>query len=201
MTLLGAPSGTLDSRTSGEEVKVMTNPFDDADYYDCGDPEEFSHDTPEEALTDYFDNVGDPTAAQCEADIRAHSPIEVKAFKRRVVGDDWLLAVAEQDLAEKFYEAWHAEFGDPDGSISDEDSKMFARAIAPILRLFIDARLEVWACEQVAMRSYTANECVAMMRKENPGWFEGQCGCHGAPPQNECKCLCHALPPCLMGDI
>lgn len=149
----------------------MTDRFDDADYYDCRDSEEFTHDTPEGALTEYFDS------AQCEAEIRAYCPIEVKAFKRCVVGDDWLNGIAKQDLAEKFGEAWYQDFGDPnDDGLDDEDVKAFARAIAPILRLFSDARLKVWACEQVALRSYSADECVAMMRKENPQWFTGKEG-------------------------
>lgn len=185
----------------------MTNSYDDADYYDCGDPEEFSHETPEEALTAYFNTIGDPkaTGAQVEADIRAHTPVEVKAFKRRTVDNSWLSAVAEMDLFEKFSEAWCSEFGDPDNDMIEEDAKIFAQTIAPILRLFVEARLDVWACEQVAVRIYTADECVAMMREENPGWFEGPskprciCGC-GNPPINNCQCSCHALPACLMAD-
>jgi hypothetical protein len=177
--------------------------YDKADYYDCCDSEEFAHETPEEALTYYFDNVAvDPkaTGAQCEAEIRKHSPVEMRAFKRCVMTDIWIADVAAE-LAERFSETWEEEYGNPDDEIvSDKEREELTTALAPILRLFADARMTAWACVQIATRTYTADECVAIMRVENPHWFEERCDCHGKPPQNKCKCSCHALPACLMGD-
>ena len=150
----------------------MKDPFDAAEYYDCCDSEEYVHKTPGKALTEFFGPWSGP-GEDMKKIIRKCCPIEVKAHKRRTVDDGWIVGVAH-GLAESFAEKWNDEdgYGDPyDDDIPNEDLGQLACAITPVVKSFIAARLEVWACEQVAVRSYTADEALEMMREENPHWF------------------------------
>ena len=62
----------------------MTDPFGAADSYDCRDSEEFVHETPGEALTDFFAfNSG--LTEDAEKVIREYSLITVKAYRRKTV--------------------------------------------------------------------------------------------------------------------
>lgn len=65
-------------------------------------------------------------------------------------------------------------FGDPDG---DNDG-LDRAAEKDALPLFVEAvkklysHATVWACKQVGSREYSTEEVEAMMREENPEWFD-----------------------------
>lgn len=150
----------------------MTAAFDNADYYDCGDPENLSHDTVEEALEDYIDGL-EGMSPECDvaALIEANSPITVSAYTRKAVhpadAADWA-----RDMAENLNEWWREEeYADPDGDGDGPGDTAFVKALIPLIEAAI-ARTTVWACDNSGEREYSAEEVLALMRKRCPSWFE-----------------------------
>ena len=74
------------------------------------------------------------------------------------------------DLAERVNDQWCEEYGDPDGD-HEIDEAALAAELLPALTAAV-ARTTVWSCSQVAERTYSAEEVLAMMREDHPSWFK-----------------------------
>lgn len=145
----------------------MSDPFDDADFYDCcEDCEELSHETVEDAIAAHIDDRG---PGDILADIVAATPLTVYAYKREVVSESWL-ASASRVLAAHLDELWGEEYGDPDGR-NNPDEEQIAAALFPGIAAAVKP-WRVWRCKEVATREYSAAEVEALMRAANPDWFE-----------------------------
>jgi hypothetical protein len=149
--------------------------FDTATYYDCVDSEEYSHETPEDAVEAYLDGFMTPNC-DAEKTIRetlagvGSEHLTVKAYNRSEVPPKWVDAVACQ-LVACANDAWREEYGDPDGDGFDAQAtkylgEEFARALQWVI-----AQEQVWACSKCGERRYTVEEVLALMRTHNPGWF------------------------------
>lgn len=85
-----------------------------------------------------------------------------------------MVEAAEPDRYDAaFSERIDDEYADPDGNpcLSDGVDAELRAALLPVLRTAV-TRATIWACEEVGRRSYSAEEVAAMMRDENPDWFE-----------------------------
>ena len=139
--------------------------FNSADCYDCcDDREELIHSDIEDAIESHLDDAYDPalneTARQTLARI---APIEVFAFKRNTVPDDWAKSMA-QFLFEKLAEEWDEDFGDFHGSHEPwspaeqaELHQMFITTIETAVEYG-----EVWRCDSIGSRTFTEAEILDM---------------------------------------
>src|SRR5580658_9729702 len=142
--------------------------FDQADFFDCTDAEELTHETPEEAIADYLDVFaaadGDMTKI-----IHMHTPLVVRALSRKTLEPSFSDQVARWAL-EGALEQYDEEFGSGERSLiemSDPEAVTAKEEIARALqKLFKSA--DVWQCDEVAVREYEAAEVEAMMRDEHP---------------------------------
>lgn len=118
--------------------------FDAATFYSLDpDAETLSHETASDALAEH-------APVRCPATVYAW---------RRIPGPDaaWVSATTAM-LVERLIELWDDEFGGPDDSdVPDGCETMVHGAV----RRMVDAT-EVWRCERVAERTYTADEVRAM---------------------------------------
>jgi len=147
--------------------------FDTATYYDCVDSEEYSHETPEDAIEAYLDGFMTPN---CDAEktiretLAGSEHLTVKAYNRDEAQPKWADAVARQ-LVERANDAWTEEYGDPDGDgFGAQATRYLGEEFAKALRWVI-AREQVWACTKCDERRYTVDEVLALMRTHSPGWF------------------------------
>lgn len=150
--------------------------FDHATYYDCMESERLEHESVEAAIEAYLDGWAEPDCDMV-ALIKARSPIEVEAYERQEVSEDWIKSMAE-DLFERFQESFAEDFGDPDGDYPDVDKEGLATAV-PLLTTALKgivAHANVWHCDKCGSREYSAEEVEAMMREENPQWFTDTTG-------------------------
>lgn len=133
-----------------------------ATYYACNDPEELTHEDPEEAIHDYLDNLGWTSWRKTIAEA---APVEVTAYTRKEVPDEqirqWALRMVE-DLEENVGE----EYGGPDGFDFETKAKeaLFV-GIQAAAKKCIEAS-HIWACEQVATREYSEEELLEMFKED-----------------------------------
>ena len=146
--------------------------FDGALYYDCNDSDVLEHESVEACLDEYFDSHM-TREGNAEAQIRALCPITVNAFMRKEVDDSWLSWICDA-LAERVSETFDEEYGNPDGGSEWESDTVagLAKKFKPIVAEFVAGNVTSWQCKQVASRTYDEDQAVAMMRQENPHWFE-----------------------------
>lgn len=156
------------------------DPFDGAAFYDARESERLTHTEVEDAVSEAcemavagrFADGKWGTGAEVEAEIRRACPMTIEAFRRKEVTDAWVQRAAAR-AAEVVQESFAEEFGDPEG---DGDALApLAGLLAPAVRTAVTG-VEVWACEVVAARSFSADEVVEMMRKWNPDWFDENSG-------------------------
>lgn len=159
------------SEPQTDQPSPKTDPWDNADYYECSDYfEELSHESAEEAIESYLDGCMDP-GCNVEAVIRANSPISCIAFTRKTVAPEHAKHWA-RSLADLLNELWiEEELGNPDEEADGPGTSKFVEELMPILDRAI-ARTHVWACEKVGKREFDADEVLAMMREHCSHWFE-----------------------------
>jgi len=147
--------------------------FNNAKFYDADtDPETLTHEDPEVAIIEYFDDRGD-TGQELLDWIERACPIKVDAYTPKEVEDSWVQREAEY-LFETFEERFDEEYGDLNGDFrawKNEDHTLCKQAIAQALRTTLE-RARVWQCEKVATREYSAKEVEAILRDSCPEWFE-----------------------------
>lgn len=144
--------------------------YENATYYDCFDSEDYTHETPDEAIEYLLDAEMTPN---CDAEkvIRDQGSIEVKAYNRDKVTPGWIDRLACR-LAELAEEEWSDEYGSPDGDGFKEG------AIGHLVERFSDTLTEVipqqqvWRCSECDSYTYSVEEVLALMRDHRPDWFE-----------------------------
>lgn len=149
------------------------DPFDDCDYYDASEnPEQLTNGSPEEAIEDVLDGEFYP-ACDAEAEIRKYGEIEVVGYVRKAVDPKTAKLWAER-FADLMNEWWpEEEYGNPEDDADGPGNAQFIEEVLPVIQAALD-RTEVWQCESVAKRTYSVDDVLAMMREENPDWFEDQ---------------------------
>ena len=137
------------------------------DPYDTADSENLTHDTPVGAIEEFLDDFMSP-GCDVAAIIAEHSPIEVTGSAREVVTPGNISGLADSLVAD--VDTWWTDnFGDPDGDgLNDQQLE---RDIASAIEAAVK-RATVWRCGSVGTREYSEDDVVAMMREQNPGWFE-----------------------------
>jgi hypothetical protein len=144
--------------------------FPDADYYDCSDPEELSHDTPEEAITYYLDGFATHKMTAEEALKEIRREVTVTCYRRRKVTEAEIEHWAS-NLLESLGESFSDEHGNPN---DDHPCDPFPEGAEKIMHDAVKAILEkakVWSCEDVGEVTLTPDQVEQMMREENPHWF------------------------------
>jgi hypothetical protein len=155
-----------------EKQTVNRLAFENAKYYDCKESETLIHETPDEAILDLVEGCTGPGLLE---HIKSICPIDIAAYNPRVIDGAMV-----QDCAERAMEAAveslsnYEEYWDPDGDadcgLSKEEIEKATAAIMPALtELF--AKTDVWGCEIVAHREYSAEEVEELIRKDNSDWF------------------------------
>lgn len=149
---------------------MTTNAYENADFYDaCSNPEDLRHESPEEAIEHMLDRLPGDNILEMIAD---RSPCKVVAWSRREVPEREVGGWAAQ-AAEEFTERFAEEYGSPDGDdgFTNEITQALTEGLQAIFRKTIDS-VTIWACEEVAVREYSAAEVEAIMREHCPEWFE-----------------------------
>lgn len=149
------------------------DPFESASFYSCKeDNETLSYESPEEAIMYYAESFLTP-GCDTEKVIRTEvGGVDCYAYSRKRVLDTWARGMAErmlEDLTETFVD----DYSGPDGedNIDEENFEDLFERLASVAADFV-AQQTVWQCEQVAERTYSVEEVIAMMRQECPEWFE-----------------------------
>jgi hypothetical protein len=147
------------------------DPFDSADFYDCGQsPESLNHKTPAAAILALFPD--DPDAIDA-AELLARGPLTVAAYRHVAIPDEWFSVTAERlaDFAgEAFDETELLANPDGDEALTAEQLIAGAKLLEPALREMF-ANVKPWHCEQVATREYSAAEVEAILRERKPERF------------------------------
>lgn len=148
--------------------------FNNAKLYTWRDDDEvLNFITPVEALEDFVGQFqGQGRSADTAAIIAKHAPVEVRAYNPMPVPnqdrDRWASYLLEHlhDLLEESY-------GDPDGNVEsiDPDDHDLLRRFRGLIDHVL-AHADIWQCECVGKREYSAAEIEAMLREHRPDWFE-----------------------------
>lgn len=138
--------------------------FKSADFFDCGEPEQLSHDCVEDALEYYFDSFGS-LGCDMRAIITEHCPISVTAFHRkRVDTGSFQLGIAQrvETLVDNLNEDFAEEFCDPDDDSTGIDEDAIGRIRDLVLKEF--AALSVWQCEPTESVEFSAEQVCELLK-------------------------------------
>ena len=141
--------------------------FDNADYYGGEDEETLEYTSPEE----YIERIIEDWGKNWIKAIPEASPIFVRAYKRREIDEHWIRHQAER-FSRNINEAFQEDFGDPDGDANQPDSMKFISEIADLVKRILSTG-EVWQCDPIGSRKFSAEEVEKMMRENRPEEFEG----------------------------
>ena len=136
--------------------------FDNATYYDWRDSETLSYETVEECLeafVEFHAEADEPV----EDVVRRLESVKVTAYVRKTVADEWVEGVT-RSLAETLEEWWIEEYGNPDGD--DENIQEHWSDLLDGVRTII-GRERVWQCDDVATRTYTADEVLKLLAPDS----------------------------------
>lgn len=147
------------------------DPFDTADYYDCGrEPDRLTHTTPLAAILAVGGEEHDPITA---SEILNACPITVAAYRHTSISDKWF-EFCSRHLANEAGRLFEDEegYGNPTlrRGFSELQVDQFAAALEPTVRAMM-ADIKPWHCEQVATREYSAEQVEAMLLEAKPEWF------------------------------
>jgi len=147
--------------------------FDNADYYTCRSTEFLTHADVEDAVVEYFEYDIDSDDDTILDAIKDACPLEVLAYSRQVVPDAEISANLERAV-ESLVENLDEEYGDPDGDEGADKKAQDAlvEQLAPLVQQWVKDHYSVWACKQVASKSYSAEEVEAILREHSPEWFK-----------------------------
>lgn len=150
--------------------------FHTATYYTCDDSvEELSHETWAEAITEHLDAWHDPCTHNSPIDtiIAGCSPLKVYAYARDVV-EPRFGEHAVDSMMETLDDDWHDNYGDLDGDscvFSPDKKKDITEKFYVLMRECL-ADATSWRCAVFAEMEFDAEELTALMKKENPHWWE-----------------------------
>lgn len=145
--------------------------FPNADYYDCLESEELTHESPEEAVEYWLDNLAEK-GVDILTCIRQNSPCVVAAYNQEKITEKDLSYLTDQ-LLEKADEYWLENYAGPDvdEGFSKKALSEAKTLILPILKTLF-ASQPVWNCVAIGEVSLDATQIEAMMRRYNPHWFD-----------------------------
>lgn len=139
--------------------------FDTAKFYDCGDPEELSHESAEEAITSHFEVTWESVEETQEQQAERICPLTVNAFVPKAMDPAWLDSAVDRML-EGFIENFEEEYGGPDGDCPPwdiETGKAYQTALLRMMTKFTKKSV-VWQCDQVGEREFSAEECLEIIK-------------------------------------
>jgi hypothetical protein len=138
-------------------METSEKPEPSIDYYTCADPDELTHDDPDEAVEEYLDGF---------YGMELPETVEVKRYCRRVIGERQVRAEAEYALG-GLMERLDEEYGSPDNAtdITAEMRTVMLEAVQKVVGMY-----SVWTCEEVKppLEVSTAE----WIRKNAPEWLE-----------------------------
>lgn len=147
--------------------------FETAKFYTCDPTEEgYESETPAEAIEAFLERWQEP-GVDTEAMIRERGPITVYAYHPESVSVDWMDNVADS-MFEKLEEEFNDFFGNPNGdhdAVREIDKTRLLGEVQGIVADYCTVA-EVWSCEKVGERDYSADEVLVLMRSFRPDWFE-----------------------------
>ena len=142
--------------------------FPDGEFYSCTDPESLHCETPGEAVEEYLDGWA---TKDCDmaALIREHGDVTVTAYVPIVIEDKEIDTWADdllETLGEKFI-----DYSDPDDGPIDRFPEHAEATMREAVRKIV-RDTHVWACKEVGKVDLSPEQVEALMRTENPDWFE-----------------------------
>lgn len=149
-------------RARREKETAMTSAVD---YWTCTDPENLTHDSPDEAVGEYLDNLE-----------TKHWPttLTVQAYVRQVVDDDDAERAIDNGVdygMENFFESLDETYNCGDDCDPSEDEELKKELAACYRRALV--RYFVWSCEHSPDLDEQVN-IAAWVRKNRPDWAEEQ---------------------------
>lgn len=144
------------------------NTFEGATYYAVGDPEELSHESPEEALEEWFDyhaETGKTIRETLTEVLKDGGTVTVVAYDRKEITDkdvEHYIPRTVEDLEEWVGE----EYGDPNGDVdlcTPEAKARLEGDLRKVIGRWMKEDLNVWQCEVRASRTYTFDEVLATL--------------------------------------
>ena len=136
--------------------------FDNAKFFACDEPDELRHESPEEAIREYIDDL----LGELRDVVEEHTPLTVMAYNPVAITPDHVSDIAD-DLAELVEEWLAQEFGEPDtgdiyvpDGVAEDLRLAFEAVIARVLREY---DVQAWRCEKVGTREYSTDEVLAIV--------------------------------------
>jgi len=142
--------------------QTMNDKVDGAKFYACDDPEILTHTCVEEAIEEWLDVQWEPDQSSAEILDRI-CPIEVIAYDEMGKREASIKGRGEsvmEDLEEHLME----DYGNPDGDFDFWAPEQRQELIAQLDDVFKRAldKADVWQCESVGMRQFTAMQVLEM---------------------------------------
>lgn len=144
-------------------------------YYDCMDSERLKYTSPEEAIVELFvfEYGIDFEGTLTDEEVAKHCPVTVLGHAPAVINYNYVYSCAE-GAVERFEESLSEDYGDPEGGYRILTDNARQDLTERLFGLFSDAVKTVtsWSCDVVEKRVYTAEEICAILRREQPEWFD-----------------------------
>ena len=153
--------------------------FDSAKYYSVYDDETLSHESPEEAITDAYEDCSVADLADEMLGLVPELPVEVTAWNPKSPPTDDRLTQLAESIVGDIEEWWCDEdgWGNPDDSHltnpktgwpeKDGDGRRAVERLVVALRE-ITQGLRIWQCEVVGTREYSKAEAIAIIKGDRP---------------------------------
>jgi hypothetical protein len=155
------------------ELLEPAKPWDEgANYYSTSDQaERLPNKTLDECIEGEFDVI-DPCV-----EITAARGFTVYALRRDAIDVEAEAKSSLDDFVTEIAESIADEYGDPDGhwdgGIATKDAEKFKAIVMPALVAML-ATVEPWRCHVIGERTFTPEELMEWVRKNNPKWLEGR---------------------------
>jgi hypothetical protein len=154
----------------------MSDAFEECKYYseENDDPESLSHNSPEEAMIQFFDDVFDPEVS-IQQSIANHCPMTIIGWKRKVISPRFGEYAIDRML-EDFDESYFCEeYGNPfedgfppwEGERLKQVKEKFYKVMEECLKT-----AHVWQCEEAARKTFEEEEVLKIVKLAEPEWFK-----------------------------
>lgn len=153
------------------ETDDCKRPWDHgADYYSTSaDDERLTHTTIDECIEADLDDRTGPIEEVVSQDATIY------AWRRDRIDVDAEAKSSLDDFVTEIAESIAEEYGDPDGGwmggIATEDAEKFKAIVMPALVAMLET-VNPWRCHVVGELTFTAEELMKWVRKNNPKWLE-----------------------------
>lgn len=141
-----------------------------APFYECGDPDELSYESPEEAVIGYLDN-GWSNDRSIRDQIAAEGTITVTAYRHIGVEERFYRETAV-DIAERMRRLFDDDYGGTEPNQTSEGAldRKRPEIEAFVRKLFAD--IKPWRCDAAGSVELDADEVLALVADHEPGWLE-----------------------------